>query len=268
MFAACSNKKYDNSETFKNGQAIAQHILKTYYIANEKINFDFLQRQELAELLEGEKISSTKKSLNLVKKYNTKLNIFAAYEKILVRLSDNHQNKLLKQDFSSLLQDINNLDNKKFSRQCSDIKKILNSSAHNYNQIIYKISLLLYNLYQNDVFSWIQKLDSSYNYYSATIDRIPTNVFDKDKLEKFIYEPYKGKNNLIKIYKLKLKQEAYEKKSRFNDKTTNLLDIFNSYISILQENTKKDKDLDYIYFTNNKISNTLKSYNINDENIK
>ena len=266
IFSACSEATQNNSAVvYKNGEMLTNNIVKTYFYASEEINFDLNAKQELADLLLNNSNQADIEKILLVENYSQKIEIFAYYSKILKTFESGKINIDVTKEFNSLLNEVDSLNNSEFSRISEEIRNYTYSVNFN-NQIgLYEITNLLYSIWLKDVLKWQETLNESYTKYAKTIDNIPESVFDESKLEKFVYEPYRGKQNLVKVYKLKIKQEAFEMKNNFNKKTTTLVSAFDLYTQIINELTQKNPDNNFIYLSHEKILNQLN--NIDNSNL-
>ena len=133
------------------------------------------------------------------------------------------------------------------------IKSYLTSVSVNLEYTLYLITNLITDIYKNDVNKWRKALDSSYNVFAKKIDSVDNSVFDAQKLEKFVFEPYKDPEKLAEIYKLNLKKEAYKFKSTFNDNAARYYLALKDFSEVLAEFQTNNPNLDYIYYKINLI---------------
>jgi hypothetical protein len=261
FFSSCEAPQQDNmTQAYKNGEILMNKIINLYYRANEDVNFTGAYQQQLAELLAGNALDTIQvEQLQLVDNITKKIEIFSFYEKILQSAQTDIAGEQIKGEIISLLDAVDSLNNEKYSEKTKKIEDYVKAVNMQPAIAVYEVSDLVYQIYQDDVLSWLQILTAAYNKYAATIDNIPDDVFDEQKLEKFVYQPYKGKKTLIDVYKLNLKQDAYEAKTKFNDKATMLMSIFDEFESVVQELSKKSPDRNYVYFSNEKIFTQLKT---------
>ncbi len=262
LFTACEAPQQENmTQAYKNGEILMNKIIKLYYTADEDINFTSSYQQELAQLLAGTELDTLNVShLQLVDDITLKIQIFSFYEKILQSAQTDIGGEQIKGEILSLLDAVDSLGNDNYSEKTKNIENYVKAVNMSPAVAVYEVTDLVYQIYQDDVMQWLQTLTAAYNKYAKTVDNIPDEVFDEQKLEKFVYQPYKGKKTLIDVYKLNLKQEAYKTKTKFNDKATMLMAIFDEFESIVQELSKKSPDRNFVYYSNEKIYTQLKTF--------
>lgn len=126
------------------------------------------------------------------------------------------------------------------STKVAEIKDYISASRFNHEVALYELSLVYQQVWEEDSQNWINILNETFGKYSDGLEQVPTWIFDEEKLSKFVYEPYQGKETLVKIYKLNLKDEAYKQ----IDKSVNCLKgISKNYEDlnfINMENTKSE----------------------------
>ncbi len=250
----------------KNGRGLVTEIFKIYYQAQTEINYSVSKKQNLALILTGESIDNMGKPLVLVDNYEVKQNILSTYDNILANYFEMSDDELKSEILHLINQfDSLNVKNEDLTTDLEKMKKYAGSVNFSREKAIYGLSDLIYRMYFADVLVWQHKLDSAYNDFSEKLNQIPDDVFDQTKLEKFVYEPYKGKQNLVKIYKMNLKEEAYEEKVKFTDKANKILLLYQDYEKVLQEIGKKSPDIFFIKDMNHRIASKLSKMSKQDE---
>ena len=250
----------------KNGRGLVTEIFKIYYKAQTEINYSVSKKQNLAMILTGESLDSMGKPLVMVNDYEAKQNILSTYDNILANYFEMSDDEL-KSEILQLVKQFDSLNvvNADLSTDLEKMKKYAGSVNFAREKAIYGLSDLIYRMYFADIILWQHKLDSAYNDFSEKLNKIPDEVFDQTKLEKFVYEPYKGKKNLIKIYKMNLKEEAYEEKTKFTDKANKILLLYQDYEKVLQEIGKKSPDAYFIKDMNHRIASKLSKMQKQDD---
>ncbi|MBN2893178.1 MAG: hypothetical protein JXL97_15010 [Bacteroidales bacterium] len=266
LLSSCGTQQTQDEKqiAYKSGEMLAKNIIEYYFIAHEEIHYANSYQLELASLLStDENDTIVEEPFVLVNNVEIKVKLFTEYISLLQELQKKESIRSQSIDFK-MFSLLNLLDS---SKLCSadSIEMITDYiSANQYNQelAVSGITELMFNIWNTDVIEWNRKLSKAYNNYAQMIDNIPTDVFDEDKLEKYVYEPYEGKATLVKIYKLNMKQEAYEQKSVFIDRTTFLmktfLDLNGVYFRLAQGN-----DMEYVSWANEQIYNSLKTFEQN-----
>ena len=245
-------------DAVKNGRGLVTEIFKIYYQAQTEINYSVSKKQNLALILTGESIDNMGKPLVLVDNYEVKQNILSTYDNILANYFEMSDDELKSEILHLINQfDSLNVKNEDLTTDLEKMKKYAGSVNFTREKAIYGLSDLIYRMYFADVLVWQHKLDSAYDDFSEKLNQIPDDVFDQTKLEKFVYEPYKGKHNLVKIYKMNLKEEAYEEKTKFTDKANKILLLYQDYEKVLQEIGKKSPDIFFIKDMNHRIASKL-----------
>ncbi len=267
LLSACEQSTTDNTAiVYKSGEMITNNIIKTYYLASQKINFDINSQQNLANLLSTNNQDSVENEFSLVDNYSQKVEIFAYYSQILKTFEDNRLKTNINKEFLSLLNTADSLDNGDLTQSIKKARDYTLSVNFDTKAGLYLITNLMYNIWLNDVLNWQKTLDKSYEKYCKSVDKIPATVFDETKLAKFVYAPYQGKENLVNVYKLNLKQAAFELKSSFNDKTTTILSAFDLYSQVINELAKSKPDFNFIFLSHEKILSQLNTLDNSSSN--
>ncbi len=260
----------DNSKriSYESGEILVKNIINYYYVASQQINYENDYQLEFANLMTAENPDSVLniEKTQIVDDVDFKIKVFSEFIALLHNLQKEEEistNSVQNQMFSLL----NVLDSCDFVPQdtVSLIKEYISANQYNKDIAIYEITNLMLKIYRNDVLEWKQRLNKSYFIYAQKIDEIPENVFDEEKLEQFVQQPYKGKETLISIYKLNLKQEVYATNSLFIDRTFFLLKTFMDINDLYFRFSESSPDVDYIEWKNEQIYNSLRSF---QDNIK
>lgn len=267
IFQSCKPQKQDNKQkAYMSGELLSENIIKYYFIASEQLNFTNSYQLELANLLSNEMQTSYNNFGSLENDLDTKVKIFSQYSAVMQEMQINNgiSNDNFKLKMFSLLNVID-LSGLSSADTVDMIRQYISAGKYDKNVAVVEISNLVFGIWQQDVLSWHNKLNTLYSEYSAMIDDIPADIFDEEKLEKFVYEPYQGKETLVKIYKLNMKQEVYEANSIFMEQTAFLLRISMSVKAVYTQLTQKFRDEQHINSSNEQNYNTLKSFDLNNE---
>lgn len=264
-FVACTTSDVDETKlAYQSGEILSKNIIKYYFIASDEMDYTNNYQLELAGLLSANEDSIEIEHLTLVEDADEKIKIFTEYISLLQELQkDDQANKNVNLKMFSLL---NVLDSTKLCSvdTLTMIKEYISANQYSEEVAVNEITTVIYKIWQEDVFSWQAKLNKAYNNYANLIDNIPAEVFDEDKLEKFVYEPYEGKETLVKIYKLNMKQEAYESKSVFLDRTIFLMETFLDLSGIYFQLSQSNPDAEYVDWVNEQVYNSLKTFEQNN----
>lgn len=268
LFSSCETSEPDErNEAYQSGEILAKNIIKYYFIASEKIYFANNYQLELASILSENADDTVEHNVEpfvLVENVDMKINIFSEYISFLQELQKG--NDFSKQNLEIKMYSLLNVldsSNLTYADTIQQIKNYIGADKYNLDVAVSEISIIVYNIWQDDVNDWIVKLSKAYNNYSKMIDNIPTDVFDEDKLAKYVYEPYQGKETLIKIYKLNMKQDAYKQKTMFIEKTSTLMTIFLDLKGLYFNLSQNYIDPTTITWDNEHIENSLKTFENN-----
>jgi len=246
---SCSkDEKNLKRDTYIVGAEIVDNMIKNYQEIEEG-NFISKYQDELISIL-----TSTDSVVSLYDFSNTvftadmkqKINAFRALKKVYNTcnlLSDKNFN-LQNTDLSNFVTiACNSLDSLELSDETiikvDEIRNYVMASKFSQELAVYELTLVYQEVWNTDSENWIEILNSSYDKYSAGLESVPMEVFNQDKLEKFVYEPYQGKEMLVKIYKLNLKDEAYKQINETTEKISFLTDAMEDMTFINTEFTKE-----------------------------
>ena len=134
-------------------------------------------------------------------------------------------------------------DEEKF--KIDELRKAVNSQKINRKGLIYDINTLFTKIIDKDLSDKIEQLDETFNAYVKGIKSIPNKVFDAQKLESLVSQPYKGDDVIVNLYKLQLTDEAYAKKDGIQNRIQTLqmaLDKLNTiHAEFLKQGSKRKR---------------------------
>ena len=256
-FTSCLQKQRKlKTETYIAGAEVIDRMIYMYQDI-EEANFTRQYQSELISILTAEDTISIYNNFqnNFTEDLDKKLAAFRALKKVYQTynlLSDknfNLKNSKLTHFITIACQSVDSLTyDEEILAQSIEIQEYVNSTKIDQSLVIYKLTGIYVKLWEKDAKNWEQILDKAYLDYSTGLEQVPVNAFDEEKLTKFVYKPYKGKNTLVKIYKLNLKEEAYKQKTETVNKIDNLSLLFEKINSINLEYTKKipeEGDIEY-----------------------
>ncbi len=265
-FSSCNKtEKNLKRDTYIAGAEIIDNIIKTYQEIEEE-NYISKYQNELISILTSTDSESIYDFTNIdfTNDYENKLKAFRSLKKVY-----NTYNLLTDQNFNTDNTDLSNfivlacnsLDTMELkAEQSTKVTEIIDYvSASNFEQevAIYELSLVFQEIWIKDSESWKSTLNHIYKQYSEGLEKVPSDIFDENKLTKFVYEPYQGKETLVKIYKLNLKDEAFKQVSKSLDKINFLTNIFEDLNFINMEYTKRAPAIDEIEYTIDNIMEIL-----------
>jgi hypothetical protein len=267
FFSACEPVSKSNKNlAYKSSEILTRNIINQYFYANQSMNFSSSFQQDLAEILAGTDYDSTSfENINLISFFDEKINIFSEYFDLMLYLQKEEgiEQATIQIKIISLMNTIDSCNGIVDIEKTQKIRDYVSAVQFNEDQAILECSDIIIDIWAKDITNWITILNTSYNKYALTIDQIPTSVFDEVKLEKYVYEPYTGKETLVKVYKLKMKQEMYELKTKFIDKSTRLMSISNELKSVFAEFANSKSNSEYTNYANERIYNSIKAYESN-----
>lgn len=249
------------------GDMISEDIINVYISANDELNYTSAYQQDLAQILTGDYNGDLNFTpLSLVEDFDIKINLFSAYRDFMIKMQAQKlmQNEGIESSILSVLDYIDTLNSDEYTDKSNEIRNYISGYKYDLQVAVYELSNLVFEIFDADVLFWISELNKAYIFYSTTVDSIPDDVFDEDKLEKYVYEPYSDKQTLVNIYKLNMKQDAYERKTVFIDKATRIKTTFSRlrtvYLNIANNGDNNDVD----YYLIEQILNELKNFDTNE----
>lgn len=268
IFSSCESTQNDvETNSYVAGDMISEAIIGIYLQANNDLNYASTYQQDLAQILTGDYNNRIDiQPLYLVDNFETKVNLFSAYRDFMIKMQEQKllPDQSVESSILAVLDYIDSLKVEDYTQKSYEIRNYIAGYKFDINIASYEISNIVFNIFDTDVLYWISVLNKTYNIYSTTVDSIPVDVFDIDKLEKYVYEPYKDKQTLVDVYKLNMKQEAYERKTIFIDKATRIKTTFSRlrtvYLNIANNGDNDDVD----YYLIEQILNELNNFNIDE----
>ncbi len=245
---SCSKtEKNLKRDTYIVGAEIVNNMIKSYQQIEDE-NFISKYQNELISILTSQDSISIYNFSNIVftPDLKQKLTAFRAFKKVYNTynlLSDKNFN-LQNTDLSNFVTiACNSLDSleltEETSKKVEEIRNYVSASKFSKELVVYELTFVYQQIWLEDSENWVEILNNSYEKYSAGLESVPMDVFDQDKLEKFVYEPYQGKEMLVKIYKLNLKDEAYKQITKSIEQINFLTDALDELNFINIEFTKQ-----------------------------
>ncbi len=265
---SCQQSQKVNTDVYTTALKLSDKIIDVY-LTIDKINENTYYRQSLASILtdSGKTIAfkpilRNKNDIEIIMAYKDYLS--DVYSKITN--NENISDATVKADVKALLTLVDSLHPNVYSRKIEKISALISNPNIKFDILTYYVVDLLSDILYSDVKKWVSSVDSAYNVYAYKLDRIPISVFDMQKLQKYIYEPYKGNKKLVEIYKQNLKQEAMIYKNKFKDKATGAYIAMKDFKELLLELHNANPDMSFVYYKLAKIkAYTNKKVIRNDE---
>ena len=104
------------------------------------------------------------------------------------------------------------------------------------------VALSVTNIFELDTKSVIASAESDFSAYSAAVQKISPDVFSEEKLIKYVYQPYNGRNVLVKAYKLNLVKERFDVIKQYTKSTDNISSALYNLNSAFTELVKDEAD--------------------------
>lgn len=125
------------------------------------------------------------------------------------------------------------------------VANIVKSARYDENKVADYLSKGLGVVWNRDVEIWNRMLDSTFLEYQVNVANIPDDAFNEAKLSELVSQPYDGKSNLVKVYKLNLIKERRDQLNNFMKCQDNLTASLQYLGQALAEFQKKgfDKEL-------------------------
>ncbi len=241
----CNQKKEIFDEVYETSVKLTDEIIQTY-LKLDKINTETKFRENLTKILSDKGADTIDFNPVLLNKKDVE--IFIVYKNFLIVAHnvENGNNALNINDLKiaalSVLNLIDSLKGDSLKEQTDQIRRLLSTPKIDKNVLLYRITQIVADVYHYDVEQWINSIDSAYNTYYIMVKNIPNSVFDIQKLQKYVYEPYKGDDKLIEIYKQNLRQEAIIFKNKFKDRITGAYVSLRDLQDIFLEMTNRTPD--------------------------
>ncbi len=266
LTACAPNAGNDEQKIYISGEILAKNIIEYYFVASEQISYANSYQMELANLLASQDVDSEAfRSFSLMDNAEDRIKLFSEYIAVLEEMQKPEgPDKNPKQKIFNLLKILEN------QNICSEdtlklLKDYIAANQFDMSVAVYETTSLMFGVWENDVLAWQKMLNKSYDEYVALVEQIPVDVFDEAKLTKFVYEPYKGKQTLVNIYKLNMKKEAFEQKANFLNKTVFLLNTFLDLKTLYFQFSNQNTDEGYLELSNTQIYNTLINFEENNK---
>jgi hypothetical protein len=267
-FSSCAPEENHKKIAYGSGEILVENIIEYYFIASEEINFVNNYQLELASILSELPTDSIEyKPLVLVDDLTTRIKVFTDYLALLQEL--NKENNIGVQSVENKMFNLlNTLDSSSLGDETKiqEIRAYISANQFNAELAVAEMSSLIYKIWEADVVEWRNRLTEAYNNYVLVVDNIPYDVFDEKKLENFVYEPYKGKETLVRVYKLNMKQEANKQRTIFIDRTVFLMNTFMRLTNLYNDMSARNPDYSKISWHNQQIFNQLKTFENNKLN--
>ncbi len=264
IFSSCDNNTTDQKQiAYRSGEILGQSIIKYYFIANEEIEYSNSYKMELASILSAEEeYLYPEKTFTLIENTDKKIKVFTEYVALLQELQkkESFNNNGIKLKIFTLLNELDGVYSSGDSLQM--IKDYISAGKYDTDIAVAGVTEIMLKIWTKDVLECDSKLNDLYQEYATMTDQIPDDVFDESKLEKYVYEPYKEKTTLIKVYKLNLKQELHEQKSIFLNRIILLNNIFSELNGVYLKISQNIDD-EHVKWANEQIYNSLKAFEEN-----
>ena len=127
-----------------------------------------------------------------------------------------------------------------------DLTKYLQASRYEVSKVMYTMIQALNAIWKSDVAKWNSALNSSFADFQRELAAVDENAFSEEKLQKYVYQPYNGKQSLVAAYKMNLVKERYDGLRTFIRKEDNISSALYYLECAYSEFNKKNVDMDLI----------------------
>lgn len=252
ILSSCvEDKRNLKSENYKAGIEVIDQIIDSYSQMSD-VSFTAKYNQQLVSILSDSKaityegICFSDDAMNKIIAFESLKKVYTKYNLITDKNFTSKTAHIAEAIFASC-NALDSLDiNDEISDQLTIISEYVSASSFDENIAIHGLTEQYLTVWQKDVTFWKLLLNKSYSDYSDGIDEIPAEIFDEEKLSKFVYEPYSTKDVMVEIYKLNLKDEAYKEKETVSQKLDDIKWGFENINLVNSEYTKKAQDLTYV----------------------
>ena len=150
---------------------------------------------------------------------------------------------LAAQSANNCMKEINDTASVTYTR---DLTKYLQASRYEVSKVMYTMIQALNAIWKSDVAKWNSALNSSFADFQRELAAVDENAFSEEKLQKYVYQPYNGKQSLVAAYKMNLVKERYDGLRTFIRKEDNISSALYYLECAYSEFNKKNVDMDLI----------------------
>lgn len=142
------------------------------------------------------------------------------------------------------------------------VNSYISSQRFNTDKVMSILIYMLDDIWQKDTKEWNDRLNESFNNYQLSINNIPEESFNEEKLSKYVYQPYDGKTALVEAYKLNLIKERYDYIRGFVSSQDNITTAL-KYLCEISNALLQSKDIEDINNDISKAEAALKACDFN-----
>jgi hypothetical protein len=250
---SCSGTKSDPAaEIAQHGITISELVEKTYdnlknTFKEQEFQKEFIQivndisPETYIMKIESDS-NSELKDLNRINAYRNFEKVFRAYNLQFDRNISLDESDLQEK----IINTCNSIDSLNLGESLvaknEQIKKHINSSKFNLEQIIYELTTIFAEIWTQESQNWFMKLATFQEETDKGIKRIPTSAFNTEKLKSMVEEPYSNNAVLINLYKLKLIKENQLKVSGLQEQMNKITEGFELLLEVQAERLKRRTD--------------------------
>lgn len=150
-------------------------------------------------------------------------------------------------------------------KTANSINTYINASRYDENKVTKILLDALRDIWTADIDIWDANLNSSFIEYQYKLNDIPESSFSEEKLQKYVYQPYDGKKNLVETYKLNLIKERRAKLNEFLNKQDNISSALLCLTSAIDEFLKNNTDKNAMLNSLNRVDFLLGKKQLEDK---
>ena len=150
---------------------------------------------------------------------------------------------LAAQGANNFMKEINDSASITYTRE---LTKYLQASRFEVSKVMYVMIQALNSIWKSDVEKWNKALNKSFADFQRELASVEDNAFSEDKLQKYVYQPYDGKQSLVAAYKMNLVKERYDDLRAFVRQEDNISAALHYLECAYSEFNKKNVDVDLI----------------------
>ncbi len=267
---SCSGKKSNPAvEIAQHGTTISELVEKTYMDLNSTLKEQEYQK-EFIQIVND--ISPETYTMKIETDYEGelkniyKINAFRNLERVFTAYNLQFDSNIslnesgLQEKIRTTCNSIDSLNlNESLIAKNEQIKKHVNSSKFNTEQIIYELTSIFAEIWTEESQEWLIKLATFQEQTDKGIKRIPISAFNTEKLKSMVEEPYSNGAVLANLYKLKMIKENQLHVSGLQEQINNITEGFELLLEVQGEQLKRRTDKFKVEELNNRLGLLLEN---------
>lgn len=232
IFTSCNQSIVTNrqAETAETGIHVYE-AAEDVYESLEEMDYFYKQKGKYLKVLAGDSLRNripelgfNTDGINAVTELNFYTEkVYRSYE-MLSDIGVNLERSAIRPNFELLAAQLDSFELDKSRKSMLDELKLA-AKAHKFErkEIMFDISALYLYILEKDISKRKEQLDISLSKYNKALQELPEKIFDIEKLKQLVDAPVKNADAIVGLYKLKLRDEAYQKQKELTTQMDILL---------------------------------------------